>query len=464
VSPPAARTSRAPRGRLLIVGDDALAPRVDERLHQAPARADSLFDALGQIRSSEAARPVVAIIVAENRWPADRRVSDAIHRVDPAVRVIRVTPAGAIREDGEDMVDAPLDAESLSRLLGSHWLMPRGDDACITESAPPPPLARETAPPAPPPPLVATPALPPRTSPPPPPVDADVTDDLGDTDLIEAMMSDPAGVTERALSLIRQQTGWTDLVLLPPEAEPPDDVATAEVCGSRPFGTLLSGEAAGRPLEPWASWLARWLTLDAAHRAYREMAYRDDLTGTWNRRYLSQYLRDRIAEARPLRRQVTVMVFDIDNFKRYNDEFGHDAGDVILCETVGLLNSVIRGADRVCRIGGDEFAVIFADLDAPRESGSSHPATPEKIAVRFQEQVCRMRFPKLGLEAPGTLSISAGLASFPWDGHDPAGLLRLADQRALESKRKGKNHITFGPGVTVNTATRPESADDASTE
>jgi GGDEF domain-containing protein len=58
-----------------------------------------------------------------------------------------------------------------------------------------------------------------------------------------------------------------------------------------------------------------------------------------------------------------------------------------------------------------------------------------------------MRFPKLGVEARSTLSISAGLATYPWDGHDPMQLLRLADQRALESKRRGKNHITFGPGV-----------------
>ena len=59
-----------------------------------------------------------------------------------------------------------------------------------------------------------------------------------------------------------------------------------------------------------------------------------------------------------------------------------------------------------------------------------------------------MRFPKLGLEAPGNLSISAGLSTFPWDSDDAASLLRLADERALASKRKGKNAITFGPDTT----------------
>jgi GGDEF domain-containing protein len=58
-----------------------------------------------------------------------------------------------------------------------------------------------------------------------------------------------------------------------------------------------------------------------------------------------------------------------------------------------------------------------------------------------------MSFPKLGVEAPGTLSVSAGLATYPWDGSTPQSLLRHADQLALESKRKGKNALTFGPGA-----------------
>jgi diguanylate cyclase (GGDEF)-like protein len=141
------------------------------------------------------------------------------------------------------------------------------------------------------------------------------------------------------------------------------------------------------------------------------------------------------------------MVFDIDNFKSYNDQFGHEAGDEVLRDTVKLMMSVIRQGDRVCRIGGDEFAVVFADPEGPRLAGSMHLESIEAIAKRFQDQICAMRFPKLGTEAPGTLSISAGLATYPWDGHDPAALLRHADQLALESKRKGKNVITLGPGA-----------------
>ncbi len=141
------------------------------------------------------------------------------------------------------------------------------------------------------------------------------------------------------------------------------------------------------------------------------------------------------------------MVFDIDNFKSYNDRYGHEAGDQVLRETVDLLRSTIRRGDHVFRIGGDEFVVIFSDNDGPRTEHSSPPDSVEVIAYRFQEKVCELRFPQLGLDADGSLSISAGLATFPWDGLDGATLLRRADQLALESKRSGKNALRFGPGA-----------------
>jgi GGDEF domain-containing protein len=68
-------------------------------------------------------------------------------------------------------------------------------------------------------------------------------------------------------------------------------------------------------------------------------------------------------------------------------------------------------------------------------------------AERFQRAICAHKFPKLGEQAPGTVKISGGLASYPWDGSTPAQLVQLADECLLESKRKGKNAITFGQGA-----------------
>jgi len=79
---------------------------------------------------------------------------------------------------------------------------------------------------------------------------------------------------------------------------------------------------------------------------------------------------------------VTVMVFDIDDFKTYNDQYGHEAGDDILREAVRLLRSVIRPSDRVCRIGGDEFAVISYEPSGPRQEGSVESAAGRLRRVR----------------------------------------------------------------------------------
>lgn len=196
-----------------------------------------------------------------------------------------------------------------------------------------------------------------------------------------------------------------------------------------------------------ANHLAGWLSLAKQQRQLRSAAFTDQLTGAWNRRYFDYFLTSAINNARRLRHDVTIMVYDIDNFKRYNDLYGHAAGDEILSETVRLLISVIRPTDRVCRIGGDEFVVIFDDPKGPRDGGAHHPTSIAQIALRFQKQICAHHFPKLGLDAPGTLTISGGLATYPWDGSTPETLLERADQLALESKRMGKNIITFGPGA-----------------
>ena len=113
---------------------------------------------------------------------------------------------------------------------------------------------------------------------------------------------------------------------------------------------------------------------------------------------------------------------------------------------VHLLKAVVRPTDRVCRIGGDEFAVIFHEPEGPRNPGSEHPRSIFSIAKRIQEKIETHRFPKLGPDASGRLSISGGIATFPWDGHDATSLIEHADRLTLESKSQGKNVICFGPG------------------
>ncbi|MCE7969717.1 MAG: GGDEF domain-containing protein [Leptolyngbya sp. PLA3] len=233
-------------------------------------------------------------------------------------------------------------------------------------------------------------------------------------------------------------------------AEPPTSgVLRAEVrCEMDTVGFIEApgGFDAG-VLNAHAAWLSAWLTLEARYREQRIEALTDPLTGAWNRRYFERYLSMAIEQAKQARLTVTVLVFDIDEFKQYNDAFGHAAGDEILRETVRMLRSVIRPSDRVCRIGGDEFAVIFYEPRGPRVPTSKPPESIYRLAKRFQSQISGHRFPKLGREAPGTLTISGGLATYPWDGQDPRTLLDRADELAIHSKKAGKNVITLGPGA-----------------
>lgn len=413
----------------------------------------SIFEALGIIAKCPASRPVDAVLLA----PTDgETLEDLVHaaqslrRLDATVQVILVGSqplAPSIAEQFDGLTSSPVDEQQLKHMLDGSPAPESSAPPSKPVVVEPPPAPASPAPPAPPAPSVPTAPAPRVQSTPSAPVVPTAAEStpglnrLGDTDLVEAMLHDVQGVLPVALRLIIQQTGWSDCTIT---AE--GDGAPIRF-GSSDFGQLVSTGQSAAAMRPWANWLARWLALDEAQRELRDMAFRDELTAAWNRRYLASFLEEAIEEARQLRRQLTVLVFDIDDFKSYNDRFGHAAGDTILRNTVQLLGSVIREGDRVCRIGGDEFAVVFADLQAPRQPGTSHPDTVEAIARRFQEQVCAMRFPELGLHAPGTLSISGGLASFPWDGHDGASLIRMADERALESKRRGKNCMTIGPGA-----------------
>jgi diguanylate cyclase (GGDEF)-like protein len=198
-------------------------------------------------------------------------------------------------------------------------------------------------------------------------------------------------------------------------------------------------------LAPHASWLGSWLAMRDQHQQLRQAAFTDALTGAYNRRFFDFFLRSTLDEAKLSRRGVTLMLFDLDDFKRFNDQHGHDAGDEILIQTVRLLKSVIRPSDKVCRIGGDEFAVIFYDPAGPRSASSRQPSEVSQIAHRFQREIRLQKFPKLGDQAPGQLTVSAGLATYPWDGRTPEDLVRAADALAMASKKQGKNAITLGP-------------------
>lgn len=312
------------------------------------------------------------------------------------------------------------------------------------DAAMPPDLGKAPAPPAPTTPITST-------------YSGDDAE-LGDTDLVDLVLRGHGGMEGMALRMIRAQSGLVDIQLAAPEESIPRDHAAAPVVqDDQDFGHLhvpiadRDPVATAQRLSVWAGWLVRWLRLQAQFNRLRDLAMRDELTGAWNRRYFNRFLQRIVERAAEDRQQVTVMVFDIDDFKQYNDAYGHAAGDEILREVARLMMGSVREHDVVARIGGDEFAVIFWDADQQRRRpDSKHPDDVLNAAKRFQKAVIEHRFPKLLDKAAGNLTISGGLAGFPWDGRTPEELLEAADAMAMRSKTQGKNAITVGPGAMAD--------------
>jgi diguanylate cyclase (GGDEF)-like protein len=185
-------------------------------------------------------------------------------------------------------------------------------------------------------------------------------------------------------------------------------------------------------------------------RELEVLATTDDLTGLKNRRYVWEFCNQIIEYTRVRNGRVTLLMFDIDYFKHYNDTYSHSAGDEILKQVAVLIRRCCRPHDVVGRIGGDEFVVIFWDVpdDRPhikeidrRSLQSEHPKEAILIAQRFRVELKKAQLSLLGAESQGVLTISGGLASFPRDGSTAAELFEQADKALLGAKRSGKNRI-----------------------
>ncbi|MGA1979218.1 MAG: GGDEF domain-containing protein [Sedimentisphaerales bacterium] len=195
------------------------------------------------------------------------------------------------------------------------------------------------------------------------------------------------------------------------------------------------------------------VTVDAAKERVKQLeklATEDELTGLKNRRYIWEFSRQIIEHAGSENGRVTLLIFDIDNFKHYNDVYGHSAGDEVLKQAAVLMRRCCRGHDVVGRIGGDEFAVVFWDdprrgplkEEAERRSAmADHPKEAIFIAKRFRKELGKAELHLLGPEGKGVLTISGGLASFPRDGATIGEVFEQADKALLEAKRSGKNKI-----------------------
>ena len=163
----------------------------------------------------------------------------------------------------------------------------------------------------------------------------------------------------------------------------------------------------------------------------KEESIRDSLTGLYNRRFLEETLERELARAQRRKSPLALIMADVDHFKRFNDTYGHDAGDAVLRSVAETLKSNIRGSDIACRFGGEEFTLVLLEstLAAAREKTES-----------LRQAVAALS-PSYGGQALGAVTMSFGLVVFPEHGNDSAGLLRAADMALYRAKKDGRNRV-----------------------
>jgi diguanylate cyclase (GGDEF)-like protein/PAS domain S-box-containing protein len=181
-----------------------------------------------------------------------------------------------------------------------------------------------------------------------------------------------------------------------------------------------------------ASQIALSLASLQLRETLREQSIRDPLTRLFNRRFLEESLERELQLASRKKQSLAVLFLDLDNFKKFNDDFGHDAGDTVLQSLADLFRTFFRSTDVCCRYGGEEFAIILPE-------SSSKDAASRVDALRSEVKNLRLQYKKQTL---GRLTLSAGVASFPEHGSTSDELLKIADQCLYESKARGRDVVT----------------------
>ena len=165
--------------------------------------------------------------------------------------------------------------------------------------------------------------------------------------------------------------------------------------------------------------------------ALREQSIRDPLTGLYNRRYMEEVLKQQLSRVTRQLHPLGIIMIDIDHFKRFNDTYGHAAGDALLRELGQLLQSNIRGEDIACRYGGEEFTLIMPDASLE---------IAQRRAEHLRQEAEQLRLQEAGRSHEG-ITLSMGVAIYPQHGRTIETVLRAADAALYRAKQEGRDRV-----------------------
>lgn len=180
----------------------------------------------------------------------------------------------------------------------------------------------------------------------------------------------------------------------------------------------------------------------------RTQSLRDPLTGLFNRRYLEASFEREVQRAGRRNIPLSVLMIDIDHFKRFNDSFGHEAGDTLLAQFGATLARVVRSEDVSCRYGGEEFTIIMPEADADLAASRA-----EEICVAIRRLDVQHRNLSLG-----KITVSIGVATFGEHGRTPEELLRNADNALYMAKNSGRDRVMLAETLHPKSETAEQAA------
>ncbi|MHB8841513.1 MAG: sensor domain-containing diguanylate cyclase [Candidatus Aquicultor sp.] len=181
-----------------------------------------------------------------------------------------------------------------------------------------------------------------------------------------------------------------------------------------------------------AGWLWIGREVDRLHKKTEYMSLVDPLTDLWNYRKLYSELDHEINRARRQQEKLSFAMIDIDHFKHFNDKNGHQQGDEALRAVAKVIVGAVRDVDFVFRYGGEEMSVILPDTDK---------AGARVVAERIRKDVEQASIPGAQEQPSGRLTVSIGLATYPYDSISKEGLIKTADSALYRAKSKGRNRV-----------------------
>lgn len=203
----------------------------------------------------------------------------------------------------------------------------------------------------------------------------------------------------------------------------------------------LSGAGNGNPVAVAEALLDTYVYLTALTLSnltlldsYKNQAITDGLTGLYNRRYMVEYMASLLSISKRGSKALALFMVDIDNFKRLNDEYGHNTGDLVLKAVARTMRRAIRDCDIIARYGGEEFVVTLPETDS---------AMASEVGERLREAVASIEWDTLGLGNIPQVTVSVGIAEFPLHGYSHYHLTNAADKALYVAKRSGKNCVVI---------------------